>query len=215
MFGKIEKEYKEKTKYIWRILLLILFIFIYLLSIIISIFLFESDILKILFSIFILIISSYIFIVIVNIKNKVYPKKEFFKIFYVIYSINKFKEWQKTKNKKVLKEVLKKHGVNTRPKVANILDHYRNQIPKNINEHVTFIAIMSLTFSFITFCFDESLNFLQNKLSIIISICFIAIILYSYISIINMSIISVFSKHGFYIELEDLLTEIYINSEIK
>ena len=126
------------------------------------------------------------------------------------------KNGKKTKNKKVLKEVLKKHGVNTRPKVENILDHYRNQIPKNINEHVTFIAIISLTFNFITFCFDENLNYLQTNFSILLSAVIIAIIIiYSYIIIINKSIMSVFSKKGFFIELKDLLTEIYINFGIK
>ena len=165
--------------------------------------------------ILIFLILIYLYIVINNAVNRLYSKRKWFFIFRVYYSLELFKKKQRSNDKLVLIEILKKNCINTRPKVEKIMDHYRALIPRNINEKTTIISVLAFLISILAFLYDSNANVLQDKLTSLFIVLVMATIGYIIFTFFSKEVSMFFGKKTFYIRVEDLLTEIYIKSEIK
>ena len=122
---------------------------------------------------------------------------------------------QRNKDKELLKKILKEEGINTRLKVGNIIEHYRIYIPRSINSGGTFLSILAIFISIGTFIYDQNANIVNEKAQIIAELVVLVLIGWAIFSSISKTIGTLYSKKSFYLRIEDLLTEIYINSEIK
>lgn len=146
---------------------------------------------------------------------KVYSKNNWKKVFNLFYTINNFFDNQRNKDKELLKKILREEGINTRPKVQNIIEHYRVYIPRSISDSGTFLSILAVFISIGTFIYDQDANIVNEKAQIIAKLVVLVLMGWAIFSSIAKTIGTLYGKKNFYLRMEDLLTEIYINSEIK
>lgn len=215
MFKEIEERFKSIESHRRNGIFMIIFFVIY---IVIALFMLENiqtNYVLIIVPALIVYLLIYLYIVINNLKNKLYSKNKWFFIFDVSFSLKLFNKEQRRSDKSILIEILKKNCINTRPKVGKILDHYRVLIPRNVNEKTTILSVLAFLISILAFLYDSNVNVLQDKLVSLIVVLVIATIGYISFIILSKEVSVFFGKKTFYIRVEDLLTEIYIKSEIK
>ena len=213
MFNNIESKFKKSSLYHKNIIFLfIVFIFYFVFGFLI---LKETNLWIFIAFIIFLCFIIYGYLVFKNVCMKVYSKTNWKKVFNLSYTIKNFFDKQKNKDKELLKKILKEEGINTRPKVGNIIEHYRIYNPRSINSGGTFLSILAIFISIVVFIYDQNANIANEKAQIIAELVVLVLIGWAIFSSISKTIGTLYSKKSFYLRMEDLLTEIYINSEIK
>lgn len=215
MFKDIEEKFKEEESY-RKNLIVIVFIFVIYVLVALKMWNYiEINNYLIFVPVALFFLLIYIFIVVKNFLNSLYPRKKWFYVFRIYYSLELFKKNQREKDKKLLINILKQQGVNTRSKVGKILEHYRVIIPRNINEKTTILSIFAFCLSVLAFLYDSNIDVINDKLFTLFIIMFFVIVGYIIYYFCAKQLSVIFSKKIFYIRMEDLLTEIYVKSEIK
>lgn len=213
MFNNIESKFKKSSVYHKNIFFLfITFVFYFVFGFLI---LKETNLCFFIIFIIFLCFIIYTYIVFKNVNMKVYSKNNWKKVFNLSYTINNFFNNQRNKDKELLKKILKEEGINTRPKVGHIIEHYRVIIPRSINGGGAFLSILAVFISMGTFIYDQNANIVNEKAQIIAELVVLVLIGWAIFSSIAKTIGTLYSKKSFYLRMEDILTEIYINSEIK
>lgn len=213
MFSTIESKFKKLSLYHKNIKLLFILLILY--------FIFGCSVLhtkKIwLFITFVILLCliTYLYVISENIKMKVISKNNWKKIFNLTYTLNAFFDNQRDKDKELLKKILKEEKINTRAKVKNIIEHYRAYIPRSIIGGGTFLSILAIFISIGSFIYDQNTHIINEKVQIIIYLMIFVTLGWVIFSFVAKYIGTLFSKKSFYLRMEDLLTEIYINNEIK
>ncbi len=210
MFQKIEQEFKNQSEYRKNSVLLIIFSIAYILlaSYILN---FNDNVWFIVCLAILLYIIIYVYIVCKNIKIKVYSKKEWWKVFYFEYSIKTFLDNQRKKDIKLLDGILKEAGFDNKTKIDQLIEHYRVYIPRSINGGGAFISVLAVFISIGTFIYDQNANIVNEKALLISEILIIVILGWFLYITISKLIVGMLGRKAFYLRLEDLLTEIYIN----
>lgn len=215
MFGIIEDKFKSlESRKRNRIFIILCFV-IYVIVAVIMLNQIEKNRILFIVPVLIFVLLIYVCIVIINWTNKLYTKEKWFYIFRVCYSLKLFKNNQRQNDKLFLIGILKDNDINTRPKVGKILDHYRALIPRNINEKTTIISVLAFLISILAFLYDSNLNILYDKIVSLLSVFIFGGIGWFVIRIFSKEVTALFGKGSFYLRMEDLLTEIYIKSDIK
>lgn len=222
LYTRIESDFKKKSKNRRSQIIFIFASIIYLISMLsLSDVVFKNKIDKIgvpffIFSLigaFLFLIGCYVYIFCV-LKFQYEEKIGIGDFFDFEDTIHLYHIKNQQKDVEVLKEILHKNGVNTRPKVLEVLRHYQCMIPKNINSGQLFsvlalvVAILALLTS------DNIINSVANS-AFVLEILFLAILMYLVVVYINKKLFSFFGKKEFYLKLEGIISEIYINYHIK
>ncbi len=126
-----------------------------------------------------------------------------------------YQEVMHKKDIKILINILKNAGVNTRPKVLEVLRHYQICLPRKIIGGSQIISILALTISTLAFVFSDilSMSFESQIMTLIIIMFVLFIYLFGYV--LNKRIFHYFGEAALYIRIESAVSEIWMKSLIK
>ena len=156
---------------------------------------------------------NYYLIVLFSIKNEPqFSKKNFWRI---VSMVELYQEVMHKKDIKILINILKNSGVNTRPKVLEVLRHYQICLPRKIIGGSQIISILALTISTLAFVFSDilSMSFESQIMTLIIIMFVLFIYLFGYV--LNKRIFHYFGEAALYIRIESAVSEIWMKSLIK
>lgn len=156
---------------------------------------------------------NYYVIVLFSIKNEPqFSKKNFWSI---VSMVKLYQEVMHKKDIKILINILKNAGVNTRPKVLEVLRHYQICLPRKIIGGSQIISILALTISTLAFVFSDilSMSFESQIMTLIIIMFVLFIYLFGYV--LNKRIFHYFGEAALYIRIESAVSEIWMKSLIK
>ncbi len=156
---------------------------------------------------------NYYLIVLFSIKNEPqFSKKNFWSI---VSMVELYQEVMHKKDIKILINILKNAGVNTRPKVLEVLRHYQICLPRKIIGGSQIISILALTISTLAFVFSDilSMSFESQIMTLIIIMFVLFIYLFGYV--LNKRIFHYFGEAALYIRIESAVSEIWMKSLIK
>lgn len=211
MFQKIEEDFKKVSQVIeyrkyYVVALSIVFIIICATCIDVTAITVNIDLVFIIMCAF--YILCYVFLFIITFVNKQTRIKDFIK-FSLVKS--KFDELIHRDDIESLNEILVKYGVNTRPKVAELLRHYQSVMYKNIKSNGQFISLLALGISLLAFFFSETLLTSYVFLQLSIEILLLIIMCYFLVLTINKNLFSFFGNEKFYERIESYVFEIFVN----
>lgn len=156
---------------------------------------------------------NYYLIVLFSIKNEPqFSKKNFWSI---VSMVELYQEVMHKKDIKILINILKNAGVNTRPKVLEVLRHYQICLPRKIIGGSQIISILALKISTLAFVFSDilSMSFESQIMTLIIIMFVLFIYLFGYV--LNKRIFHYFGEAALYIRIESAVSEIWMKSLIK
>lgn len=156
---------------------------------------------------------NYYLIVLFSIKNEPqFSKKNFWSI---VSMVELYQEVMHKKDIKILINILKNSGVNTMPKVLEVLRHYQICLPRKIIGGSQIISILALTISTLAFVFSDilSMSFESQIMTLIIIMFVLFIYLFGYV--LNKRIFHYFGEAALYIRIESAVSEIWMKSLIK
>ena len=113
----------------------------------------------------------------------------------------------------ILKEILYKNKIDTKPKIVETLRHYQTLLPRLVEGGGTFLSVLAVAASILALLLNDSIfnndTNLKGVLAIFlfISMCYIA---YNHVS---KNFIRTFGKVELYKRLEASISEIYMNLE--
>lgn len=211
MFQKIEEDFKKVSQVIeyrkyYVLALSIVFIIIFATCIDVTAITVNIGLVFIIMCAF--YILCYVFLFIITFVNKQTRIKDFIK-FSLVKS--KFDELIHRDDIESLNEILVKYGVDTRPKVAELLRHYQSIMYKNIKSNGQFISLLALGISLLAFFFSETLLTSYVFLQLSVEILLLLIMCYFLVSIINKNLFSFFGNEKFYERIESYVFEIFVN----
>ena len=151
----------------------------------------------------------YLYVIMSNIKNNVYVDVSKWKMVDPIYNIDEFKRIQREKDRDILIELSKQSGINTRHKVAHVIDHYRTLLPRTINGTGQFLPVLAIVLTIGVFVYDLNAEIVNEKTMFICSLILIFSIFWFSISSIASLIGNAYSKKSFYTRMEEMYTEIF------
>lgn len=156
---------------------------------------------------------NYYLIVLFSIKNEPqFSKKNFWSI---VSMVELYQEVMHKKDIKILINILKNAGVNTRPKVLEVLRHYQICLPRKIIGGSQIISILALTISTLAFVFSDILSMsFESQIMTLIIIMFVLFI-YLFGCVLNKRIFHYFGEAALYIRIESAVSEIWMKSLIK
>ena len=152
-------------------------------------------------------------IVLLTIRNNPkFSKKKFWRI---LSMIDLYKATVHKKDIKIMIEILKDEGVNTRPKVLEVLRHYQCCLPRKVMGGSQIISILALSISTLAFIFSDILSMsFQNQ--IIAIICLVGVIIVYILGYtLNKSLFHYFGESALYLRIESAVSEIWMKSLIK
>lgn len=215
MFNDLEIEFKKGSVFRKTTNRLLLFFVIYLLG---SSFLL-SKIRAPFWMTFIVAIVMYFIVycvvIVANFKNKLYKGEKWYIIFNVLFNLDIFKKQQRNLDKSILIELSKKYQINTRHKVSNIIDHYRNLVPRISVGGSNFLSVLAIVITSSVFIYDNNAKIVNEKTSFICGMVMLFSILWWTISSLVNQIGNIYNKKSFYLRMEEMYTEIYICRDIR
>ena len=211
MFQKIEEDFKKVSQVIeyrkyYVLALSVVFIIIFATCINVNDITVNIDLVFIIMCTFYML--CYVFLFIITFVNKQTRIKDFIK-FSLVKS--KFDEFIHRDDIESLNKILVKYGVDTRPKVAELLRHYQSIMYKNIKSNGQFISLLALGISLLAFFFSETLLTSYVFLQLSIEILLLIIMCYFLVSTINKNLFSFFGNEKFYERIESYVFEIFVN----
>ena len=211
MFQKIEEDFKKLSQVIeyrkyYVLALSVVFIIIFATCIDVNDITVNIDLVFIIMCAFYML--CYVILFIITFVNKQTRIKDFTK-FSLVKS--KFDEFIHRDDIESLNKILVKYGVDTRPKVAELLRHYQSIMYKNIKSNGQFISLLALGISLLAFFFSETLLTSYVFLQLSIEILLLIIMCYFLVSTINKNLFSFFGNEKFYERIESYVFEIFVN----
>ncbi len=219
MYTEITEKFKSDCRELNNMTMFILVpIMLFIIAIAVSISLHNNDCIDWLAPVLILLATvfsllNYYLIVLFSIKNEPqFSKKNFWSI---VSMVELYQEVMHKKDIKILINILKNAGVNTMPKVLEVLRHYQICLPRKIIGGSQIISILALTISTLAFVFSDilSMSFESQIMTLIIIMFVLFIYLFGYV--LNKRIFHYFGEAALYIRIESAVSEIWMKSLIK
>ena len=155
-------------------------------------------------------VGVYIFII-----AKVHKSKDFFwkNVMDIDINIKLYQMQVHDNDIKLLKDILKKHNINTRPKQLEAIRHYQTLIPRNVIGGSSFLSVLAFSISIIALILDDKVYYNTENLQFIISLLLVVSLLYLIFHLLNKSIFKLFGSAELYKRLESSISEIYMDNE--
>ena len=119
------------------------------------------------------------------------------------------------KDIELLKDILKEHNINTRPKQLEAIRHYQALIPRNIVGGSSFISVLAFSISIIALILDDKVYYNEENLKSIFAFLFVVSLIYLIFYFLNKNIFRLFGSAELYKRLESSISEIYMDNEKK
>ena len=158
------------------------------------------------------ILFLYIFILFLLKKEKQFKWKNIWRIKSNIQMLMKAMH---QKDIELLINILKSQGVNTRPKVLEILRHYQCLLPRRTVAGTQIISICALIISMIALFFQDKVFYSQETAIAVTAIIFGSILIYIILWWANKNILRVLGEDALIERIEMAVSEIWIKSLIK
>ncbi len=219
MYLQIENEFKNNSKTLASQLLLILGAFLF--SCVCTIFLNavvkkgygENIYALILFGgMFIFYVICYVFVFFKGLKKEQRTVKAFFK---VSATIRAYQNKIHSDDIKILKEILEKHKINTRPKVEEAIRHYQCLLPRKVSQSGQLLSILAFVISVLALLVTETVMQSVENVGFILGIILTVILIYALVRLIEKNIFRSFGKDALYTRIEDSLSEIFMTYYLK
>lgn len=117
------------------------------------------------------------------------------------------------KDIKLLKDILKEHNINTRPKQLEAIRHYQALIPRNVVGGGSFISVLAFAISIIALILDDKVYYNEENLKFIFTFLFVVSLIYLIFYLLNKNIFKLFGSAELYKRLESSISEIYMDNE--
>ncbi len=220
MYNSISSEFKDKSKYLTNQTIYIGLPIFYFGVGVLLIYLLKWDIFNPFYLFFVffgvitfLILISYYGLILKTVKSE----KEFSwkKSWRILKMINFYTETVHNKDIDLLKNILKDYGVNTRPKVLEVLRHYQCLLPRKIISGGHLLSILALTIATLALLFQDSIYNSENKLFMVFFVILMVIAIYMLIDFLNKNFFRVLGVDALNERIEMAVSEIWIHSLIK
>lgn len=220
MYRKISTSFKEQSKQIKNTLYLISTPVIYLIALAIVLYILDSkdklyDWVGITLIITFYLITFLTFYLIILYFLKENGKFKWRKIWNIPYNVKLFKETNHDRDIELLIEILKENGINTRPKVLEVVRHYQCIIPHRSAGGTSIISVLALCISILAFIFSD--YFLKSEFNQIATVVIITLVVLIYIAVytLNKNVFRYVGENALNERLEMAASEIWIKSLIK
>ncbi|MDG0889003.1 hypothetical protein [Paracholeplasma manati] len=213
MFDEIEKRFKEDSKYVATGYQIIGFFVIYMIVIKIIVDNLSQNIIVIVVLALLFYVVIYLYIILT-----IYDKiniSVLSKIFDTKLNITKFENMQRASDLELLTIILISKGINTRHRLANIIDHYRVLLPRHSSKEGLFVSMTAISLSLVSFVYDFEYDIVINKVQFALLVFIIVVMIYSIYNTLYKFVGIRLSNKALYIRLESLLTEIYMSRVFK
>ena len=212
MYIKIEEEFKKKS---WlRISRIVFFVIYFLLAIPFALLCLqyaEKNLwLWILLYAVVFYVGVYIFIIVRVHKNKDFSWRN---IINIDVNVKLYRMQVHDNDIKLLKEILKKHNINTRPKQLEAIRHYQTLIPRNVIGGSSFLSVLAFSISIIALVLDDKIYYNTENLKFIFLMLLVVSLIYIFFYLLNKSIFRLFGSAELYKRLESSISEIYMDNE--
>lgn len=111
---------------------------------------------------------------------------------------------------KILKDILKEHNINTRPKMQEAIRHYQTLLPRKITSS-NFLSVLAFSISVLSLLFSDFVLASKENMQEVLAIIIIIALGYLAVRIINKNYFKFLSKEDLYGRIEASLSEIFMN----
>ena len=111
---------------------------------------------------------------------------------------------------KILKDILKEHNINTRPKMQETIRHYQTLLPRKIASS-NFLSILAFSISVLSLLFSDFVLASKENMREVFAIIIIIALGYCAVHMISKNYFKFLSKEDLYGRIEASLSEIFMN----
>lgn len=217
MYSQIENEFKDKSKLRLSQILFVMYTIIF--SILCMFFLWKiielPDICIVFFivvAIVVFFMGCYIFMFFKAITKKQRSIKIFLKVFTIL---NEYDKKIHDDDIKILRDILKKHNIDSQYKMEEAIRHYQCILPRRVSQSGITLSIFSIVVAVIALFTNETIIASSENIVFLIAFLLIAIMILIILSLIVDCVYRFFGRDALYIRLEDSLSEIFMQEYIK
>lgn len=220
MYNSIRSEFKDRSKYYKNQSIYVCIPIFYIVLAVLIIFVSKIDIFNpfylyiiLICSLAVLIFLTYYGVMIITVRKD--EKFSFKKILRIMPLVDLYSEYIHSKDINLLVEILKDYGVNTRPKVQEVLRHFQCLLPRKTVGGGQLISVLALTIAVLALLFQDNIYNSENNMLMAIIIIGFVLILYLLFYMFNKDVLRVFGVDALNQRIESAVSEIWIKSMIK
>lgn len=213
MYLQIENEFRKKSRFLKQNLILTL-CSVVLVAVLIAVYNIAEEknrIAVVIVGFFIgLFLMWIIFYAIIYFKHVNKEKKSFCAFFRFSTTLHTYQEKIHNEDIQTLKQILKKHKIDTRPKVEEIIKHYQCILPRKVEQSGQLLSILAFVISVLALLLSETVIKSAENIAGVIIILVMVALLYLIAQSFNRNVLKVFSKESLYERIESSLAEIFM-----
>ena len=150
------------------------------------------------------------FYAIIYFKHVNKEKRSFCAFFRFSTTLHTYQEKIHNEDIQTLKQILKKHKIDTRPKLEEVIKHYQCVLPRKVEQSGQLLSILAFAISVLALLLSETvMNSAENIVGIILILSMLTLF-YLIAQFFNRNVLKVFSKESLYERIESSLAEIFM-----
>ena len=213
MYLQIENEFRQKSRFLKQNLILIL-CSVALVTVLIAVYNIAEEknrIAVVIVGFFIGLFLMWItFYAIIYFKHVNKEKKSFCAFFRFSTTLHTYQEKIHNEDIQTLKQILKKHKIDTRPKLEEVIKHYQCVLPRKVEQSGQLLSILAFVISVLALLLSETVIKSAENISGVILILVMVVLLYLIAQSFKRNVLKVFSKESLYERIESSLAEIFM-----
>lgn len=213
MYLQIENEFRQKSRFLKQNLILIL-CSVALVTVLIAVYNIAEEknrIAVVIVGFFIGLFLMWItFYAIIYFKHVNKEKRSFCAFFRFSTTLHTYQEKIHNEDIQTLKQILKKHKIDTRPKLEEVIKHYQCVLPRKVEQSGQLLSILAFVISVLALLLSETVMKSAENIAEVILILVMVALLYLIAQSFNRNVLKVFSKKSLYERIESSLAEIFM-----
>ena len=213
MYLQIENEFRQKSRFFKQNLILTL-CSVALVAVLIAIYNITEEknriavvIVCFFIGLFLMLITFYAIIYFKHVNKE---KRSLCAFFRFSTTIHTYQEKIHNEDIQTLKQILKKHKIDTRPKLEEVIKHYQCVLPRKVEQSGQLLSILALVISVLALLLSETVMKSEENIAGVILILVMVALLYLIAQYFNRNVLKVFSKDSLYERIESSLAEIFM-----
>ena len=213
MYLQIENEFKKESRFLKQNLVLTLSSVV-LIAVLIAIYNITEEKNGIAVAIVCFFIGLFLmwitFYAIIYFKHVNKEKRSFCAFFRFSTTLHTYQEKIHNEDIQTLKQILKKHKIDTRPKLEEVIKHYQCVFPRKVEQSGQLLSILAFVISVLALLLSETVMKSAENIAGVILILSMVALLYLIAQSFNRNVLKVFSKESLYERIESSLAEIFM-----
>ena len=213
MYLQIENEFRQKSRFLKQNLILTLcsVVFVAMLIAVYNIVEEKNRIAVAIVGFFMGLFLMWItFYAIIYFKHVNKEKRSFCAFFRFSTTLHTYQEKNHNEDIQTLKQILKKHKIDTRPKLEEVIKHYQCVLPRKVEQSGQLLSILAFVISVLALLLSETVMKSAENIAGVIIILVMVALLYLIAQYFNRNVLKVFSKESLYERIESSLAEIFM-----